>query len=45
VYAIDMDELIELEPAGWESPCDGPADDFYGTTMTDDSVIVLLRAA
>ena len=36
-----MDELIELEQAGWASLCDGTGDDFYGTTMTEDGVMVL----
>lgn len=36
-----MDELIELERAGWESLCDGTGDDFYGRIMTDDGVMVL----
>jgi hypothetical protein len=36
-----MDELIELERAGWASLCDGTAADFYGQTMTVDGVMVL----
>ena len=36
-----MDELIELERAGWASLCDGTGDDYYGRTMTDDGVMVL----
>ena len=36
-----MDELIELEQAGWASLCDGTGDDFYGATMTEDGVMVL----
>ena len=36
-----MDELIELERAGWASLCDGTGDDFYGRMMTGDSVMVL----
>ncbi len=36
-----MDELIELERAGWTSLCDGTGDDFYGRTMTSDGVMVL----
>ena len=35
-----MDELIELERAGWTSLCDGTGDDFYGRTMTSDGVMV-----
>ena len=40
-YTAGMDELIELEQAGWASLCDGTGDDFYGTTMTEDGVMVL----
>jgi hypothetical protein len=36
-----MDELIELERAGWTSLCNGTGDDFYGQTMTSDGVMVL----
>ncbi len=36
-----MNELIELEQAGWASLCDGTGDDFYGRTMTEDGVMVL----
>jgi len=36
-----MDELIELERAGWASLCDGTGDAFYGRMMTGDGVMVL----
>ena len=36
-----MDELIELERAGWTSLCDGTGDRFYGSIMTDDGLMVL----
>ena len=36
-----MDELINLEHAGWRSLCDGTGDVFYGETMTNDGVMVL----
>ena len=36
-----MDELIELERAGWASLCDGTGDVFYGRMMTGDGVMVL----
>lgn len=36
-----MDELIELERAGWSSLCDGTGAEFYGATMTADGVMVL----
>ena len=36
-----MDELIELERAGWAALCDGTADHFYGRTMIGDGLMVL----
>lgn len=36
-----LDELLELEHAGWRSLCDGTGADFYGSIMTDDGVMVL----
>ena len=36
-----MDELIELERAGWASLCDGTGDVFYGQTMASEAVMVL----
>ena len=36
-----MDELSELENAGWASLCDGTGADFYGSIMTDDGRMVL----
>ena len=36
-----MDELIELEQAGWESLCAGTGDEFYGATMTENGLMVL----
>jgi hypothetical protein len=40
-----MDELIELEQAGWTSLCDGTGADFYGARMTDDGVMVLANGS
>jgi hypothetical protein len=40
-----MDELIELERAGWASLCDGTGDVFYGQTMTSDAVMVLANGS
>ena len=40
-YTTSMDELIQLEHAGWASLCNGTAADFYGETMTEDAVMVL----
>ena len=36
-----MDELLELEHAGWASLCNGTGAEFYGGLMTDDGVMVL----
>lgn len=36
-----LDELLELEHAGWVALCNGTAADFYDTHMTDDGVMVL----
>jgi hypothetical protein len=38
---VVLDELIELERAGWRSLCDGTGAEFYGTHMTDDARMVL----
>jgi Domain of unknown function (DUF4440) len=40
-----MDELIELERAGWTSLCNGTGGDFYGRTMTSDGVMVLANGS
>jgi hypothetical protein len=34
-------ELLELEHRGWEALRDGAGADFYGSTMTEDGVMVL----
>jgi hypothetical protein len=36
-----MDELLDLEHAGWASLCDGTGSEFYGNLMTDHGVMVL----
>lgn len=36
-----LDELLELEDAGWRSLCDGTGGKFYGDLMTDDGRMVL----
>ncbi len=36
-----MDELLEVENAGWRSLCDGTGDAFYGQLMIDDAIMVL----
>ena len=38
---MTLSELLELEHAGWRSLCDGTGDQFYGSLMTDDAVMVL----
>ena len=40
-----LDELLELEHAGWRSLCDGTGAEFYGRMMTDDAVMVLANGA
>ena len=40
-YRCGMDELLELEHAGWRSLCEGTGSDFYGSTMTDHALMVL----
>jgi hypothetical protein len=40
-----VNELIELERAGWASLCDGTGDEFYGRTMADDGVMVLANGS
>lgn len=37
-----LDELLELEHAGWRSLCESTGDDFYGRLMTDDGLMVLV---
>ncbi len=36
-----MDELLDLEHAGWASLCDGTGSEFYGEHMADDGIMVL----
>lgn len=41
---IDADvteELLDLERGGWDALCDGTGDDYYGSLMTDDGLMVL----
>jgi hypothetical protein len=37
-----LDELLDLEHAGWRSLCDATGGEFYGRTMTDDARMVLV---
>ncbi|ERG63422.1 MULTISPECIES: nuclear transport factor 2 family protein [Agrococcus] len=37
-----LDELLELERAGWRSLCESSGDGFYGRLMTDDGLMVLV---
>lgn len=39
--AFGLDELLELEHAGWRSLCDNTGGSFYGELMTPDAVMVL----
>jgi hypothetical protein len=36
-----VDELLELEHAGWRSLCEGSGGAFYGSVMAEDAVMVL----
>ncbi|GEK78734.1 nuclear transport factor 2 family protein [Agrococcus baldri] len=36
------DELLELEHAGWRSLCEGTGGDFYGRTMAERGLMVLV---
>ncbi|WP_026932556.1 DUF4440 domain-containing protein [Glycomyces tenuis] len=36
-----LDELLEMEHAGWRSLCEGTGGAFYGSVMTEDAVMVL----
>jgi hypothetical protein len=36
-----IDEVLELEHAGWRSLCDGTASEFYGALMIPEGVMVL----
>jgi hypothetical protein len=40
-----LNELLELERAGWRSLSDGTAGDFYGNVMTEDGRMVLANGA
>ncbi|WP_370333908.1 nuclear transport factor 2 family protein [Mycolicibacterium hippocampi] len=40
-----IEELLELEHAGWKSLCEGTGDRFYGGLMTGDAVMVLANGA
>ncbi len=36
-----MDELLELETAGWDSLCEGTGHEFYGDNMTQRGLMIL----
>jgi hypothetical protein len=40
-----LDELLELECAGWRSLCESTGDRFCGDLMTADAVMVLANGA
>jgi len=40
-----LDDLLELERAGWRSRCESTGDRFYGDLMTDDALMVLANGA
>jgi hypothetical protein len=36
-----MDEILELEHAGWRALCTGTGAEHYGAVMTEDAIMVL----
>ena len=40
-----LDDLLELERAGWRALCEYTGDRFYGDLMTDDALTVLANGA
>jgi hypothetical protein len=38
---IDLDSLLELERAGWDSLCNATGSQFYGEVMLPDALMVL----
>lgn len=40
-----MDELLELETAGWQSLCESRGGSFYGPLMAEDGLFVLVNGA
>lgn len=36
-----LQELVELERAGWQSLCDGSGSEFYASLMTHDALMIL----
>lgn len=40
-----LDELLEIERAGWQSLCESTGDRFYGDLMTEDAVMVLANGS
>jgi hypothetical protein len=36
-----MDDLLELEHAGWASLCDGTGSEFYGDVLSESGIMVL----
>ncbi|QEN15739.1 nuclear transport factor 2 family protein [Mycolicibacterium sp. ELW1] len=40
-----LDELLEIERAGWQALCESTGDRFYGDLMTEDAVMVLANGS
>ncbi|MGO1183746.1 MAG: nuclear transport factor 2 family protein [Micrococcaceae bacterium] len=40
---LTLEHLTELEHRGWEALCASTGDAFYGSLMTDDSVMILVN--
>lgn len=40
-----LDDLVDLERAGWRSLCESTGDRYFGDLMTDDALMVLANGA
>lgn len=40
-----MDEVLEIEHAGWRALCDGSGGEFYGSLMTDEAKMILANGS
>lgn len=45
VNSFQLDELLELENAGWQALCDSTGGTFYGDLMTEDALFILVNGA
>jgi hypothetical protein len=40
-----MEEVLEIEHAGWKALCDGSGGEFYGSLMTDEAKMILANGS